>query len=461
MSGDLADLDVRPLWEAVASRLAQGDDPAAIRTVTASLSRTGQAMVAGWLTRGRRPGSRPVALRSTGKGCVVPIAKLLDALGRTPDDLRGLVEAAGVEIPDLAGERRAADQMRADINDYAARALPDAPLLTARLRTYGISDESWEDRRRLIDSLSRLCELLPLPRPVTLARLAHHCAGDPHFFDLNDSGQGDKVVLLARDLLQAPQPDTPAAERAMLARLGVIADRLSQTVLVLNVAATGDGPTDRALNLARSDNRPVHMTLHDLTAHPPTLDPSRTWLVVENPSVVDEALMRGTDRPIVCTSGTLTAVDHTLLALAVDNGVPLEYSGDLDPSGHAIASAVRARYQATIRHMDEATRHAALAARSPSQAAILNAAAERTPTAGASPAAETSSGWFGGELSREIVFQEHAVILDLLLGPSDHDPLSLRRQARPGTDARSAGPVGQRQERGSAPRVKVGQDGRH
>ncbi|MEU9074427.1 DUF2399 domain-containing protein [Kitasatospora sp. NPDC048538] len=429
MSGDLTDPDVRPLWEAVASRLARGDEAAAIRNVTAPLSRTGQAMVAGWLTRGRRTGARSVALRSTGSGCIVPVPKLLDALGRTPDDLRDLVEAAGVEIPDLAGQRRTADRMRADINDYAARGLPDAPLLTARLRTYGISDESLEERRRLIDALSRLRELLPLSRPVTLARLAHHCAGDPHYFDLNDSGQGDKVVLLARDLLQALQPDTPAAERALLARLGVIADRLSQTVLVLNVTATGDGPTDRALNLARSDNRPVHLTLHDLTAHPPTLESSRTWLVVENPSVVDEALMRGTSRPIVCTSGTLTAVDHTLLALAVDNGVPLEYSGDLDPSGHAIAAAVQARYRAVIRHMDETARREVDEARSTFGSAQPSGQESAERDERASPT-QTSTKPKTGSQTRRVIFQEHSVILDRLLGPSTGDPLSVPRQRR-------------------------------
>ncbi|MER7671354.1 DUF2399 domain-containing protein [Kitasatospora sp. NPDC096128] len=414
---DLTDPDIRPLWEAIAARLARGDGPASIKNVTAALSRTGQAMVSGWLARSRRAGSRATPLREVRGGFAVPVPRLLEALGYTPGDLRGLVEAAGVEVPDTAGVRRATEQMRTDINRYAELALPDTPSLTARL-CYGISVDTIAERHRLIDALARARALLPLPRPVTLARLAHHCAGDPHYFDLNDNGHGDKLLLLARDLLQAEQPDTPAADRALLARLGMAADRLSQTVLVLGVGATGDGPTDRALNLARADDRPHHLTLHDLTAHPPALDPSRAWLVVENPSVVDEALMRQFDRPIVCTSGTLTAVDHTLLGLARNCGVPLEYSGDLDPAGHAIAAAVRTRYQATIKYMGEAT-------------APESTDGMATPEG---PSPDTT-----------VIFQEHPALLDLLLGPCRTDPLAqvvLRGDAARFGQRLRLGPIG-------------------
>jgi hypothetical protein len=59
--------------------------------------------------------------------------------------------------------------------------------------------------------------------------------------------------------------------------------------------------------------------------------------VVENPSVLEAALARGHTAPLACTSGQLRAVDHALLQLAVDQGVALQYAGDMDGPGLGIA----------------------------------------------------------------------------------------------------------------------------
>ncbi|MFF9483216.1 DUF2399 domain-containing protein [Streptomyces sp. NPDC014733] len=411
MPSDLHDPDIRPLWQSLADRLAQGADPATIKTVTVPLSRPARARIAGWLAHTASTGRiRP--LRDGGKGTTIPVPRVLAALGRTHHDLRDLIENAGIHIPDTANTRTAARLLRAEIDSHAAHALPDAPLLTERLRSYGISEDTLTERRFLIDALARARALLPLPRPLSLARLAHHCAVDPHYFDLNDHGRGALLVLLARDLLNAGQPDTPAAERALLARLGVVADRLSQTVLLLNVRAVGDGPTDRALNLAYKDRRPVHLTLHDLTAHPPTLEASQRLLIVENVSLIDEALERGVTRPLACTRGTLSAVDHTLLALTRDAGLAVEYAGDHDPWGHAIAAAVHQRYHATPVAMDTAA-HRSATDTEPGWSWPLRAgsgAGDHEPPGGRS-----------GVEGR--IYQENSAIVDMLLGPSTSDPL--------------------------------------
>lgn len=412
MPSDLADLEVRPLWEAVAQRLAQGEDPAALRTITARLSRAGEALVCGWLRHTASGRGRPPVLRSGPRGTAVPVQQLLRALDRTPADLRGLVEQAGVQIHDRHGPRLHARGLRTRINAHTANALPDTPLLRARLLAVGVTDTTLDERLRLTDALATVRSLLPLSRPVSLARLGHDAGEDPHLFDLTEGRHGDKLVLLARDLLGAPTPQTPAQERALLARLGITADRLSQTVMALHVRACGTGPTDRALNQAHADNRPHHLTLYDVTEHPPRFDARTPWTVVENPSLMEEALQRGTPDPLVCTSGALTAVDHTLLCLARDQGVPLHYSGDLDPAGHTIAAAVQARYNALVQHMDSATRqHAAgFVRRRPADPEAI------TPDR-ISPAAGS-----GGE--QDALYQEHPAVLDLLLGSCGDDPLA-------------------------------------
>ncbi|MFF3337858.1 TIGR02679 domain-containing protein [Streptomyces flavidovirens] len=420
--GDLADPDLRPLWQAISVRLAQGDDAGSIQTVRAELSRAGRAMLTGWLSRAQ-VSRRTVSLRIEAGATVIPVQRVLRALTMTPSELREVVEQNVGMIPPLAEERRRAAQLREDIWAYTATVLPDTPRLTARLQARGVVDDRAGELRRLIDALARARARLPLSRPATLARLSLNCAGDPHYFDLNDAGQGARLVLLAADMLGADLPDTPAAERALLARVGIVADSLSQTVLVLNVNATGDGPTDRSLRLAHEDQRPAHLTLHDLTTHPPTLDRAQPWLVVENPSVIHEALMRGVRSPIVCTSGTLTAVDHVLLSLARTRGISMEYSGDIDTGGRNIAAAAHRRYDVPSREMDNETLRAALAAGALSEGPLpvptLAGPSYTPPTADCDP----GNGRVGDP--DPVIFQEHPTVLDRLLGPDPEDPLPL------------------------------------
>jgi uncharacterized protein (TIGR02679 family) len=384
-------------------------------------------MLTGWLSRAPQLSRRGVSLRIEGSLTVIPVQRVLRALTMTPNELREVVEQNVGKIPPLAEDRRRAAQLREDIWAYTATVLPDTPRLTARLQARGVVDDRADELRRLIDALARVRARLPLSRPATLARLSLNCAGDPHYFDLNDAGQGARLVLLAADMLGADIPDTPAAERALLAQVGIVADSLSQTVLVLNVNATGNGPTDRSLRLAHEDQRPAHLTLHDLTAYPPTLDEAEPWLVVENPSVIHEALMRGVRSPIVCTSGTLTAVDHVLLGLARACGVPMKYSGDIDTGGKNIAAAVLRRYEVPSQEMDRETRRAAAAA------GALSEGPPPVPTlpgpAYVSSAVHDDPDNAGIDDSGPVIFQEHPVVLDRLLGPDAADPLPLRLPA--------------------------------
>jgi uncharacterized protein (TIGR02679 family) len=139
--------------------------------------------------------------------------------------------------------------------------------------------------------------------------------------------------------------------RALLATAGVIADRLSATVLLFNINVTGDGPIDRRL---RESSTPVALTLLDLVQHPPDLAP-QTLTVVENPSVLEVAFTAGVLAPLACTSGHLRAIDHTLFQLAVRHGVKLRYAGDIDAAGRQIAAVAAATYGAELIAMDEAT----------------------------------------------------------------------------------------------------------
>lgn len=404
MSADLSliahDPDLAPLWAAIHDRLCSGQDPDAIAAVRVTgLSPAGIATLRSWLDTTTRRRSVRSAVTTSTTGVRVPLRELLTVLGLTTGQLTALVEqAAGRRVVDRAAARRIATTLRQELWDYAATALPRLPGLVARLRTAGVTDDDAAAARRLIDALASATAQLPRSPTVSLAKLAHDCAGDPHYFDL-DTTPGIRLVAAVAELAGRAEPDRPDLVRALLADHGVIADRLSATVLLHHVRATGDGPVDRRL---QESAVPVALTLLDLTHTPPTLAP-QTLTIVENPSVLEAAMACASPTALACTSGQLGSVDHALLQLAVDQGIHLRYSGDLDRAGLQIADYVARTYGAELVAMDEAV--------------VLEAGPEPSAVpldpiqyAGAAQARTATTA--GGR----VIFQEHDAVLRRILG---------------------------------------------
>ncbi|MEV6929671.1 TIGR02679 domain-containing protein [Dactylosporangium sp. NPDC051485] len=380
------DPDLAPLWHAIHRRLCAGESAETINTVrVAQLSRTGVSMLRTWLdtTTSRR---RRSAVSVTAAGTVVPLRELLQVLRIDCQALPYLVErATGEQIVNRSLANRASIALREQLWEYAARRLPQVPRLVARLRAAGLSDDD-TDMRRTIDALADALALVPAIPPMPLAKLAHDTTRNPHFFDLGTTS-GARLVAAIAELTNRAEPTRPDLVRELLAGVGILADRLSATVLLLNVDAIGDGPIDERL---RTSALPVALTLLDLIATPPTLA-AVPLTVVENPSVLEIALIRQSRISLACTSGQLRAVDHVLLQLANRCGVPLRYAGDVDNAGIQIAETVAQLYQAELIAMDATTVAAAL------NAPVINSAA---------------ADWPGPDAS---VFQEHDAVLARIL----------------------------------------------
>lgn len=278
------------------------------------------------------------------------------------------------------------------------------PGLVARLRTAGIG-ESDIPTRRLISALAKAVQRIPSEPPISLAKLSHDCAGNPHFFDL-DTVAGARLISAVAEITGQTEPARPDLARALLLDAGVIADRLTATVLLYRVATVGQGPIDRRL---RDSATPVALTLLDLTLNPPTLA-NQILTVVENPSIIEAAMASGSRLPLACTSGQLSSVDHALLQLAVDQGIQLRYGGDLDDSGLRIAEYVKQNYGAELIAMDTAT---VLAAGPAPSAVPLNPLPQPADTKLATAL----------QVSGHVIFQENDAVLDQLLasGHSEHD----------------------------------------
>ncbi|MFF5985925.1 TIGR02679 domain-containing protein [Prauserella flavalba] len=405
MSVDLSliadDPELAPLWTAIYERLCSGQDPEAIATVEApKLSAAGVATLRSWLdtTTRRRRGRSAVTVSQT--GATVPVRELLKVLGLSAADLQPLVERAkGRTVVNRAAARQEASTQRQELWSYAADKLPSLPGLRAKMRTAGIGDDE-QAVRRLIDALAKAMAKIPAHPPVSLPKLAHDCAGDPHYFDL-DTLAGARLVAAVAEFTNQLEPSRPDRVRGLLAEVGVLADRLWATVLLYQVHVTGDGPIDRRL---REATAPVALTLLDLTQNPPSLAP-QVLTVVENPSVLEAAMTRNSRQALACTSGQLRGVDHTLLQLASDQGVQLQYAGDLDEHGLQIANYVATTYGAHLVAMDAATVQDAGTEPSAVPLGSLSQTCD-------SELAEALRGGGG-----RVVFQEHDVVLRRLLEP--------------------------------------------
>lgn len=405
------DPDLAPLWGAVHERLCSGQAPEAIAAVQVpNLTPAGTATLRSWLdtTTRRRSGRSAVAVSAA--GVRVPLRELLIVLGLPPGQLQSLVErAVGRHVVNRAADRRRATTLRQGLWEYASVALPHLPGLVARLRTAGVPDNDATAVRRLVDALAAATAQLPLSPAVSLPKLSHDCAGNPHYFDL-DTTAGARLVTAVAELAGRTEPNRPDLVRALLADYGVIADRLSATVLLHQVRAIGDGPVDRRL---QESAVPVALTLLDLTHTPPTLAP-QTLTVVENPSVLEAAMACASPAALACTSGQLGSVDHTLLQLAVDQGIRLRYSGDLDRAGLQIANYVARNYGAELVAVDENTVHQT----GPEPSVIMLDPAQETGAAQA---------WTALKAGDPVIFQEHDAVLRQILDESAVPQASWKR----------------------------------
>ncbi|MEV7434027.1 DUF2399 domain-containing protein [Streptomyces griseoviridis] len=409
-----ADPELAPLWQAIHDRLSAGNIPADIATVTVpDLAPGAVAALRSWLDTPAQRRRGRTRVPHTDRGVKVPLHPLLDTLGLTTDALQPLVEdAVGRAVVNRKHGRLAAAELRQALTRYADARLPNLPRLRARLVS-GADEETAAELRRLIDALASITRHLPHKPARTLAKLAHDHAGDPHYFD-PATGPGQRLITALAELADRPEPTRPDHIRALLAEHGIIADRLSATVLLYQVRALGDGPIDRRLNEATT---PVALNLLDLTRTPPRLAPD-PLTIVENPSLLEAAMECASTQPMACTSGQLRAVDHVLLQLAVDQDVPLRYAGDLDAAGLHIATAVQQAYGATLIAMD---------------AALVQAAGGLPSAVPLGPLPNTTDPDLADRLKEtgRVIYQEHDAVLTRLLDPTCSQRRSSPRIQRP------------------------------
>jgi uncharacterized protein (TIGR02679 family) len=334
----LADPALARLWDAARGRLERSHLVPTGRIVLSELQRAERHAIGDLL-------ARPiVADRVT-----VDLAQLDEVLARR-SPYRGLaaVVAAvtGRPLHDRRAQRSAATAAREApltlMRELLAREAAFAEITwgeawLAGIRRSGLLSRAADPVQPARQAVTALAEVLP-PGAVVTSRteLAARLTGSAH--GLDDGTIVAQLVLraLALDAGSGP-PGTAGARRDLWERYGVNADTVSSTCLVVGVLADGDQPVAQRLRLAAEAGDPVHITPRDLRS----LCPARHGrvLVCENPRVLEAMADRfGGGVPAVCTSGQPRLVTLELLRRMGRAGAALQYHGDFDWPGLAIAN---------------------------------------------------------------------------------------------------------------------------
>jgi len=182
--------------------------------------------------------------------------------------------------------------------------------------------------------------------PAQLAELAATVTGDTKA--LNHGTALATLVLRALAFrLGAERPKTTEERRDLWDRSGVIVDDLASRVLVLNLAAAGDG-LGEWLTSAKAHGTPFYVTLHQLVTMPVTVSARPLVHACENPAVLRRAAGQlGPEAgPLICTEGQPSTAFHRLAATITRAGGKLAYHGDFDWPGIAIANGIISRHRA-------------------------------------------------------------------------------------------------------------------
>ena len=288
------------------------------------------------------------------KRLTVSLAELDAALLRaTGSGLAAVLAEVGGPLRDRPGEAASLAAARADLVGLAERSPLHASCSWYRSWLAELARDGTLTRLareslafgQAVQVLEHLASRPAGAAPVALPALAARITGDTK--SLNHGTTLSTLVLRGLALRAGLGRPASAADRRELWDLAdVIVDDLASRVLVLNLAASGDGLA-RWLTDAARYGTPFQVTLHQLVNHPMRVS-HRVIFVCENPAVLRRACEELGNRcpPLVCTEGRPSTAFRRLARIAVGDGAELRYHGDFDWPGVAIAADVIARHQA-------------------------------------------------------------------------------------------------------------------
>ncbi|ESU33506.1 hypothetical protein G3A_06190 [Bacillus sp. 17376] len=195
---------------------------------------------------------------------------------------------------------------------------------------------------------------LSLPKQGELERLpffAQRTTGNPHYFDISESGGRLLLHFLTVNKKTSEDPEylfpkSTEEINDLLAEYGLLRDDLWNFVTLQGMVAYYQGEIHPVWNAAVQTRTVLNVPMKEL-AKLETIKPAsgRMVWIVENSSVASTIMDAVPDAAVVCTHGQLRAASWRLLDKLAEEECTLFYSGDLDPEGVQIADRLKKRYQ--------------------------------------------------------------------------------------------------------------------
>jgi uncharacterized protein (TIGR02679 family) len=336
---ELRDPALQPVWVVVRRQLERtGLQP--VGSVEVLVDDAGADLLGGVLGRRLLPGRRRL-----------PLADLDAALRRSPaaTALVDVVTELGGPLRNRPAEKAAAADRRQAIEDVwdtllAGAGLAGAPWVSrwaAGLRADGLLTSA--SRESLPVAVAAIARVLSAPATRTLGELAALVAGDAHALD---AGRRAGTIALRGLAAERSEPaPTTADERTRLwGQVGVRTDDVSGTALVLGWRPPGSSRWAGMMRERAELGLVTHLTLRELqTTSGPWARPGAVVHACENPQVVQAAAARAVPGPLVCLQGNPSAAGALLIERLLENGARVQYHGDFDWPGLAIAGRLLAR----------------------------------------------------------------------------------------------------------------------
>ena len=274
------------------------------------------------------------------------------------DSLAALLNAHSGSLRDFPAERAAAAHEHTSRRERAIAILTEAGVdaTVAELAVHRRWLGGAENTVGVASLLASLLRHLPADPPRLLPELAAALFDDPHALDRERAlGRAAVRVLAAIQDVDAVAgtealaaatdgPLIAARWRSIWERAGVLCDRVSSTVLVLNLPL--DGSNSAAALTSSAPGEPIWLTARSLTGQWRPTGRVRVVRVCENPSVVEAAADNLGDGcpPLVCTYGRPSTAAHRLLHGLHASGVHLLISADRDTAGTQISDNLLTTY---------------------------------------------------------------------------------------------------------------------
>lgn len=319
----------------------------------------------------RREVSELLGLEWRASQAPVTLGGIRIALRKHDVELEDLLVACGGPLGDARAERATARAERADEVESARSNLLDAGVPQGAVQQ--AIARRWLGQagqvRRTAEQLARVWASLPAPAGTLLATFAGELFADPHALDKDRPlGRAAARLIAATGHASSAGEDLSAAVlepegwRAAWASVGVTCDRVSSTVLVLNLPIPGSGDSlvaagdladpqtaalHRVCTAAAATGEPLWLTSRLLPPGFRLRPGSCAGLVVrvcENPAVIEAAANKFAvgSLPLVCTYGRPSLAARALLTALAAAGAQVLVTADRDDAGRAIVAGLLA-----------------------------------------------------------------------------------------------------------------------